>query len=286
MNEFTRKQRQIAHKTRGHGAGPIIRLMSPGDLGKILKPFVFLDIVSLRAEQIGSMPLHPHSGLATITVLTDGNLRFDDPSSGKGTLSYGGVEWMRAGNGVWHGKEMSAGDSAFINGFQLWIALRPELENGPSDSQYIEPADMPVTGPATVILGEYQGMRSPVRSPEGINYFLVTLKSGEVWTYSAPVGHDVSWLAVSHGRLIADNAVDTGEMAIIDGTGDLILKAGVEGARFVLGSAIPHPFDLITGYYSVHTSPEALIRGEAHIEALKALLPSLNPVTPTPVFRG
>ncbi len=280
------KQRHITYKTRGRGAGPIIRLMSPGDLGKILKPFVFLDIFSPRAEQIGDMPLHPHSGLATITVLTEGDLRFDDPSSGKGTLSYGGVEWMRAGNGVWHGKEMTPGDSPFIKGFQLWIALRPELENGPVDSQYLESSAMPVSGPATVILGEYEGARSPVRSPEGINYLLITLKAGEAWTYSAPSGHNAAWLAVSHGALVGESAVDRGEMAIIEGAGDIALKASSEGARFVLGSAIPHPFDLVTGYYSVHTSQEALIEGEAHIEALRAVLPSQNPNGPTPVFRG
>ncbi len=33
--------------------------------------------------------------------------------------------------------------------------------------------------------------------------------------------------------------------------------------RFVLGSAAPHPQPLVMGRYSVHTSPDALVRGEA-----------------------
>ncbi|ASL45910.1 hypothetical protein bAD24_III00840 [Burkholderia sp. AD24] len=32
-----------------------------------------------------------------------------------------------------------------------------------------------------------------------------------------------------------------------------------------LGSAMPHPHDLVLGYYSVHTSAEALRTGEARI---------------------
>src|SRR5438105_14889283 len=114
------------HRTRGHGHGPITRLMSPSDLGEVLKPFVFLDIfdMDLRAVAGDGMPIHPHSGIATVTVLTEGRMRFDDPaSSSSGTLGYGGVEWMRAGGGVWHGKEMSPADVPRVQGFQLWLAL-------------------------------------------------------------------------------------------------------------------------------------------------------------------
>ena len=35
-------ERRIAYSTRGHNQGMITRLMSPGDLGEVLKPFVFL----------------------------------------------------------------------------------------------------------------------------------------------------------------------------------------------------------------------------------------------------
>jgi hypothetical protein len=39
--------------------------------------------------------------------------------------------------------------------------------------------------------------------------------------------------------------------------------------EFVLGSAAPHEHDLVLGYYSVHTSPEALRNGEAYIATIK-----------------
>ncbi|GKT22443.1 hypothetical protein [Acidovorax sp. SUPP3334] len=38
------RARAIVHRTRGTTHGPITRLMSPGDLGEWLKPFVFLDL--------------------------------------------------------------------------------------------------------------------------------------------------------------------------------------------------------------------------------------------------
>src|SRR6187402_3229505 len=97
--------RRVVHTTRGHGHGPITRLMSPGDLGQYLKPFVFLDIFEMdrRGPPGPRMPIHPHSGIATVTVLTQGAMNFEDPDAGTGTLGYGGVEWMRASAGVWHG---------------------------------------------------------------------------------------------------------------------------------------------------------------------------------------
>src|SRR6266446_10511329 len=105
--------RQIVHRTHGRRQGPITRLMSPSDLGQTLKPFVFLDIFDAdesTSHAMGEMPVHPHSGIATVTVFTEGHMRYADPAGGSGKLEYGGVEWMRAGRGVWHGQEMSAGD--------------------------------------------------------------------------------------------------------------------------------------------------------------------------------
>ncbi|MCY1669671.1 pirin family protein [Novosphingobium sp. SL115] len=278
--------RRIRYKTMGHGHGPIIRLMSPGDLGRILKPFVFLDLFLPEAARIGDMPLHPHSGIATVTVLTEGDLRFDDPVSGSGTIGYGGVEWMRAGGGVWHGKEMSQGTSPRIKGFQLWLALPPELENAAVDSQYIEAADMPVAGPATVILGEWAGAVSPVRAPAGINYLLVALAPHESWTYTPPTEHSVAWLAISHGGLTGDLVAQSGELAILEGTGAIPLQASATGARFVVASAIEHGHDLVMGTYSVHTNKEALQQGEKRIVELAQRLTEQGASGPTPVFRG
>ncbi len=42
---------RIVHRTSGVRHGPITRLMSPGDLGEHLKPFVFLDRISEPPER-------------------------------------------------------------------------------------------------------------------------------------------------------------------------------------------------------------------------------------------
>jgi redox-sensitive bicupin YhaK (pirin superfamily) len=283
-------ERRITHRTRGSKHGPITRLMSPSDLGQQLKPFVFLDLFEAESGLM-DMPIHPHSGIGTITVFTKGDVRFDDLDSGTGTITYGGVEWSRAGGGMWHGKELAPGRSPRFQGFQLWVALPPELENGPSESQYLEASQMKRAGHAHVIVGTYQGVESPVRAPEGINYLLVTLKAGEAWTYQPPSGHSVAWLAIAQGKLDAGEILSAGEMAVFDSSESPIrlTALGNQETVLVLGSAVPHPHDLHLGYYSVHTSDDALERGEARIAELGRKLQQAGERRTesgsTPVFR-
>lgn len=270
-------RRCIACRTRGQAHGPITRLMSPSDLGELLKPFVFLDIIDMDRPVLdamaagGGMSIHPHSGIATVTVITEGRVRYDDPASGRGTIAYGGVEWMRAGGGVWHGKEMSPIDDVpRVQGFQLWLALPPELENGPPDSRYIEAVDMPRAGPAHVIIGRHDGVASPVPAPAGIHYLQVTLRAGERWTYQPPLHCSIGWLALASGALDAGASISAGEMVVFErGEQPIVLQAtGRDDAVFVLGSAVPHPYPLHLGMYSVHTSAVALEQGERRIAEL------------------
>ena len=284
--------RRVVERTRGSGHGGIVRLMSPSDLGQQLKPFVFLDLFDADASFAGAMPVHPHSGIATVTLLVEGNVKFDDPHSNTaGTIGYGGVEWMRAGNGVWHGQEVTPGTSPRMRGFQLWVALPPGLENGPVDSQYVEAQHVPTVGPARLILGSYEGMTSPVRSPQDVNYLLATLQPGERWTYMPPEGHRNAFVSLSRGTLSVPEALAEGELAVFAPGEEAItfVNSADEPAVFVLGTAVPHPHELALGYYSVHTSAAALASGEARIAELRSRMPAAGPpkqiAAGVPVFR-
>src|SRR5256885_12455325 len=59
---------------------------------------------------------------------------------------------FRSGSGVWHTGSVEPGR---VKGFQLWVALPPELENQAHASHYVGPGLVPVEGPARVILGRY-----------------------------------------------------------------------------------------------------------------------------------
>ncbi len=127
-------------------------------------------------------------------------------------LSPGGIEWMRAGGGVWH----TGAASQHAKGFQLWIALPEELENSPSQSHYLSETQVPEEAPARVILGSYGRAQSAIASPARINYLDVQLAAGERWTYQPPPDHEVAWLAVSAGAIRTPETVSAGEFVAFE----------------------------------------------------------------------
>jgi redox-sensitive bicupin YhaK (pirin superfamily) len=243
--------------------------MSPSDFGEILKPFVFLDLFDHEGASFNG-PLHPHSGIATLTYVAEGVVSYIDPDNIRGTLPAGGVEWMQAGRGMWHGGGLDK--AGRTRGFQLWIALPPELELGPTTSIYQSPEDVPQDGPARVLLGSHGSVSSPIASPSPITYLAVCLKAGERWRYEPPTGHTVLWAAIASGVLSAPDELRHGDLAAFEPSRKAVEFEALTEAEFVLGSAAPHEHDLVLGRYSVHTSPDALRDAEAHISAIRKRL--------------
>ena len=261
------RPRKIVRRTRGNRHGPITRLMSPSDLGQLLKPFVFLDLFDMDTASFPGIGLHPHSGIATVTYLFEGSVRYEDTSGATGVLRAGGVEWFKAGGGAWHGG--GPGDSGRSRGFQLWLALPPEQELGPVETVYLAPDAVARDGPARVLVGTHGTATSSLKAPASLNYLAVRLRAGEFWRYQPAIDHTVGWVALSTGRLFVPERVEAGELAIFESSADAIDFRADADTEFVLGSAAPHTHDLVLGQYSVHSSPAMLRAGEQRLTEIQ-----------------
>ena len=262
--------RRVVFQGRGNTRGPITRLVSPSDLGELIKPFVFLDYGQLPPTGDTFFGIHPHSGIATLTIALRGGLQYEDTTGQSGRVPPGGLEWMKAGAGAWHDGRVYTTEP--LEFFQLWLALPADLENSPAEGQYIPPEQVESEGPVTVVLGRYGEARSPIRAPKDINYFHVRLQDGDTWRYQPPAGHTVGWIAVHEGVANTPTPVAAGDIAVFDES-DAAIEFTAQGATsFVIGTAVKHPHELVTGYYSVHTSVDALERGEAEIQRIGAML--------------
>ena len=92
--EVAGRPRAIIHRTRGRAHGSIVRLVSPSDIGELIKPFVFLDYFETEPAQAPAFGLHPHSGIATLTLLLNGQLWYEETTGVKGVIAHGGIEWI------------------------------------------------------------------------------------------------------------------------------------------------------------------------------------------------
>src|SRR5258708_794068 len=94
--------RSIVFRTRGPAHGGITRLVSPGDVGQLIKPFVFLDYFEGEPADAPAFGFHPHSGIATLTLILSGQVTYKETTGREGVIETGAVEWMRANGGVSH----------------------------------------------------------------------------------------------------------------------------------------------------------------------------------------
>lgn len=138
---------------------------------------------------------------------------------------------MQAGRGMWHGGGLD--HAGRTRGFQLWIALPPTLELGPSSSIYQAAEDVPHDGPVRVLLGSYGSASSAIVSPSPINYLAVRLKAGERWRYDPPTAHTVLWTAVASGIVSVPDELQNGDLAAFEQSNEGI---EFEAFRYVTGS--------------------------------------------------
>ncbi len=69
-------------------------------------------------------------------------------------------------------------------------------------------------------MGEYNGEKSPISTPVSMNYFNLSLKSGENFYYKIPQAHKVAWAFVYSGKCTLNKVETFQEVAIFGASGD------------------------------------------------------------------
>lgn len=208
----------------------IVRRTLPQRRRSLIGPWCFVDHFGPdEVSASGGMTVarHPHTGLATVTLLFEGEIDHLDSTGFGNTVRPGEVNLMIAGRGVSH-SEFSTEDTSRLHGVQLWYALPDDLRDGPAGSQHHVP-DLEQRSGGTLLtyLGSLGGHTSPVDTR-------VPAVAGEV-TVASGDGIDLELDPdFEHGVL-----VDSGELAIVAGehreavspTELAYLPAGPSGVR-------------------------------------------------------
>jgi redox-sensitive bicupin YhaK (pirin superfamily) len=194
-------------------------------------------------DYVAGFPSHPHRGFETVTYLLDGHLLHEDHLGNRGDIKAGGVQWMTAGRGIIH-SEMPQQENGRMRGFQLWINLPAKEKMKPAGYRDIQASEIPAVlssdGEVKVVAGTYAGTSGPVQGGTTQPlYWDVQWNSGKTFKAEIPQTHTVYVYPFEGSLEIADRALKTHQGGVL-GSGDTIeVKAGAEGARFLVLAAKP-----------------------------------------------
>jgi redox-sensitive bicupin YhaK (pirin superfamily) len=165
-----------------------VRRALPTAKRRLVGPFIFFDRMGpavLRAGKALDVRPHPHIGLSTVTYLFDGRIRHRDSLGTEMVISPGDVNLMTAGRGIVHSErtpEELRGAPMSVSGLQTWLALPDGGEEVAPLFENTLAAELPsfddegVAG--TVVIGEFQGLKSPVRAASETLYVSLRLAPG------------------------------------------------------------------------------------------------------------
>ena len=154
----------------------LVNRLLPGKNIRSVGAFVFLDhIYPTKLTRIGeSVPTgelaHPHRGIATFSYVFSGKLTHYDSRGHHSTIGAGGVQWMKAGNGIIHDEQPFVDDISgqIFHSLQCWINLPSSVKAEDPAYMALQAEDIPAValpdgaGNLRVLLGSFGMAISPI----------------------------------------------------------------------------------------------------------------------------
>lgn len=195
-------------------------------------PFVFLDhavpIKHSRDEPLkkaNGKGAHPHRGIATLTYILSGEAVHLDSKGHFAKVNSGGVQWMKAGNGIIHDEVVNvdarSGD-LLTHALQFWINL-------PSKNKTEIPAYLPVMpdevpqkelenngGWLKVIVGEHEKLASKIPNYSKQFIYHIHLESGKRFSIDTEEGLEYAIFLPLNNVTVNDAEYKKGEFLLFD----------------------------------------------------------------------
>ena len=228
-----------------------VRRALPTAKRRLVGPFIFFDRMGpaiLRPGTAMDVRPHPHIGLATVTYLFDGRIRHRDSLGTEMVIEPGDVNLMTAGRGIVHSErtpEELRGAPMSISGLQTWIALPDRKEEIDPLFENTAAASLPLFADdgasGRVVIGDLEGVRSPVRTHADTLYVDITIAPGG--RVRIPADAEERAIYVLDGRVAIAGDGFPPDRLLVFRPGDEIVVSSEAGAHLMLfgGASIGSP---------------------------------------------
>lgn len=220
-----------------------VRRALPSAKRRLVGPFIFFDRMGparLSAGQALDVKPHPHIGLSTVTYLFDGDIRHRDSLGTELVIRPGDVNLMTSGRGIVHSERTPddlRGGPLSLSGLQTWLALPSHLEEVDPAFAHTGAADLPSFSDrgaeGRVVIGEFGGLKAPVRTFSGTLYVDVRLEPGARFPFPATEEERAAYV-LSGSVTIADQSFAADQLLVFRQGDPITFTAGPAGCHLML----------------------------------------------------
>ncbi|RBL92438.1 pirin family protein [Chitinophaga flava] len=243
-------KKQTSFSTKGNrvDVGPLtIQRMLPNQYTNKVGPFVFLDYVAPVIKETinkNGMGAHPHRGIATLTYILQGEVEHFDSAGNRSEIYSGGVQWMKAGNGIVHDENFnydSQTDSKYIHGFQFWINLPARNKAEKPAHVTVQAHEVPYknlpdkSGWLKVIIGNYEELSSKIPNYSRQFLYHIHLEAGKKFLIQIEDKFEVAAFLITENVMLNEITFQKNELVEFDSNaGEIEIKNTSEDATDIM----------------------------------------------------
>lgn len=220
---------------------------------------------------------HPHIGLQTVTWPLVGEIRHRDSLGSDVDLRRGQLNLMTAGNGISH-SEYSVGEGAVpLDALQFWVVLPESARHRAAGfERHTElpglrlPAEQGADASATVVLGEFAGVRSPATVHTPIVGAEIGVPAGTRVRLPLRAEWEHALLLVEGDAVVAEHPLAHNDTLYLGDSRDAVTVESTDGALLFLLGGEPFEDDIVMWWNFAGRSHDEIAEAREEWEAASA----------------
>ncbi len=210
-------------------------------------PFVFLDhiIPKVHSSSMDSgTGRHPHRGIATLSYIIEGEDEHFDSMGNHAKVYSGGIQWMKAGNGIIHDETLNVDSRTGTNrthAFQFWINLPAKNKAEKPEYLAIQSEEVPQkllsndSGWIKVIVGNYEDLKSIIPNYSQQFLYHIHIEAGKSFSIFIDEKVEVAAFLPTKNTILNDAEFEAGEFIEFDrNEGEIFIENKLNEATDVL----------------------------------------------------
>ncbi len=210
-------------------------------------PFVFLDHISPKVHSSSmnsGTGAHPHRGIATLSYIIEGEDEHFDSAGNYAKVYSGGVQWMKAGNGIIHDETLnvdSQTDTNRTHAFQFWINLPSKNKAEKPEYLAIQSDEVPqkqlpnYSGWIKVIAGSYEDLKSIIPNYSEQFLYHIQVEAGKKFSISIDEKIEVAAFLPTKSTILNDSEFQSGDFVEFDrNVGEIVIENKLDEATDII----------------------------------------------------